>query len=145
MERTYSQKIARGFELADYFLLIPAGFGVVLASMLFNFLTLLVYAFFIVGVVLLAGYYKHSRGKLRAEYFPALWLATAVYNFILLLPCLYWASFLLQAGLFKDEYGNYSNGALLFFLINLAIVGGYLTAIIMAVKAFSFEKRKKYL
>ncbi len=138
MERTYSQKVARAFEIADYVLLIPAGFGAFLATLVFSGFTLLVYGFFIVGVVLLVGYYKHSRGKLGEDHFSALWIATAVYNSILLLPCLYWASIMLQEGIFRS-------GEFMPFLMALSVVGGYLTAVLLAVKSYSFEKRKKYL
>lgn len=138
MERTYSQKVARAFEIADYILLIPAGFGVLLATLIFSPFTLLVYGFFIAGVVLLVGYYKHSRGKLGEDHISALWIATAVYNSILLLPCLFWASAMLQQGIFR-------NGEFVSFLMILSVVGGYLTAVLLAVKSYSFEKRKKYL
>lgn len=139
MERTYSQNVARAFEIADYILLIPAILGAILATLIPSIFTLLVYGFFIVGVVLLVGYYKHSRGKLDERYFSALWITTAVYNFILLLPCLYWASILLQTGSSKS-----SDGGKLFFLMILPIIAGYLTAVLLAVKAYSFEKRKTF-
>ncbi len=138
MERTYSQKVARAFEIADYILLFPAGFGALLATLIFSGFTLLVYAFFIAGVVLLVGYYKHSRGKLDESYFSALWVGTAVYNFILLLPCLYWASALLQS---RTE----GDGQIVIFLAALSIVLGYIAAIVSSIKANTFEKRKKYL
>jgi hypothetical protein len=142
MERTYSQKVARTFEVADYILLLPASFGALLATLAFSAFTLLVYAFFIVGVVLLVGYFKHSRGRLGAEYVSALWIGTAIYNLILLLPCLFWAAMILQEGIFRNSDGG---AGMMAFMIGLAIIGGYLTAVLLAVKAYSFEKRKKYL
>jgi len=138
MEKTYSQKVARAFEIADYILILPAGLGALAATLLFGVFTLLVYAFFIVGVVLLVGYYKHSRGRLSKEHLPALWIGTAVYNFILLLPVLYLASSLLQSRTAGD-------GRIFYFLVVGSIVFGYLAAIISSLKAYSFEKRKKYL
>lgn len=141
-EKTYSQKVARAFEIADYILLLPAGFGALLATLAFSGFTLLVYAFFIGGLILLVGYYKHSRGTLGNEYVPALWIGTAVYNFILLLPCLFWAAMLLQDGIFQNSNGG---DGLMVFMVGLAIIGGYLTAVLLAVKAYSFEKRKNYL
>jgi len=140
MERTYSQNVARAFEIADYILLIPAILGAVLATLIPSFFTLLVYGFFIVGVILLTGYYKHSRGKLDERYFSALWITTAVYNFVLLLPCLYWGSLLLQTGFSRDSDG----GGKVFFIMILPILAGYLTAVLLAIKAFSFEKRKTF-
>jgi len=87
---------------------------------------------------LLVGYYKHSRGRLSKEHLPALWIGTAVYNFILLLPVLYLASSLLQSRTAGD-------GRIFYFLVVGSIVFGYLAAIISSLKAYSFEKRKKYL
>ena len=139
MERTYSQNVARAFEIADYILLIPAIFGAILATVIPSGLTLLVYGFFMVGVVLLVGYYKHSRGKLDEFYFPALWIMTAVYNFVLLLPCLYYVAVMYQSISFEMLLRG---DAVIAFLIGLLIVSGYFTVIILSLKAHSFEKRK---
>jgi hypothetical protein len=144
-QKTYSQKVARVFEIIDYFMLFPAGIGVLVGFALFYsnpLYTLLLYAFLTFGIFLLAGYFKHSRGTLDEKYFSALWLTTAGYNFVLLLPCLYWASTLLQTENFKGYEGN---GALVSFLFLLGIVFSYLAAIVFSIKAFSFERRKKYI
>ena len=137
MEKTYSQKIARVFEIVDYILLLPAIPGVLLATLAFSALTFIVYGVFIVGVLLLVGYRRHARGALGPENFSMLWIATAVYNFILLLPCLIYASQMLQTGA-SQEMG-------FFFFCVLGVVFGYLAAIIGALKAYSFERRRKFL
>src|SRR5688572_23218851 len=98
MEKTYSQKIARVFEIADYILLVPATFGVLAATLGFNGVTLIIYVVFIVGLILLIGYRRHWRGNLSPENLTALWIGTIVYNLILLLPSLLLASVMLQKG-----------------------------------------------
>ena len=137
MEKSYSQKIARVFEIVDYILLLPAVAGVFLATLIFSVATFIVYGIFIAGVILLVGYRRHARGNLSPENLSALWIGTAVYNFILLLPCLIFASQMLQNGV-SGEMG-------FSFLFVLGIVFGYLAAIISSVKAYSFEKRRKFL
>ncbi len=137
MEKTYSQKIARVFEIADYILLLPAIFGVLMATLMFGGATLIVYGIFTGGVILLVGYRRHSRGNLSPENLTALWLGSAIYNFILLLPCLLGASKVLQSG-FSEE-------TVFYFPVLLGVVFGYLAAVISSLKAYSFEKRRKFL
>jgi hypothetical protein len=149
MEKTYSQKVARIFEIIDYLMLLPAAVGALFGLALLGanpLYTLLLYTFLLIGLVLLVGYFKHSRGRLDEKYFSGLWLTTAGYNFVLLLPSLYWASMLLQTkGSFTDYDGGTNGGTIIFFLILLGIVFSYLAAIVFSVKAYSFERRKKYL
>ena len=137
MEKTYSQKIARVFEIADYILLVPAILGILLATLFFSGATLVVYGIFIAGIILLVGYRRHWRGDLDPENLTKLWSGTAVYNSILLLPWLFGASKMLQKGVSADSA--------FFFIFVLAVVFGYLAAIVGAVKAFQFEKRRKFL
>ena len=144
-QKTYSQKVARVFEVIDYLMLLPAGIGFLVGFVLLwtnPLYTLLLYTFLISGIVLLVGYFKHSRGWLDEKYFSALWLTTAGYNFVLLLPSLYAASVLLQEKTFKGYEGN---GALAAFLFLLVIVFSYIAAIVFSIKAFSFERRKKFI
>lgn len=148
MKKTYSQKVARVFEVIDYFMLLPAGVGALVGFVLLgtNLLyAMLLYGFLIIGMVLLVGYFKHSRGRLDEKYFSALWLTTAVYNFILLLPALYWASIVLQTSDLRDYEGRLDGATVLGFLFILGIVLSYIAAVVFSIKAFSFESRKKYL
>jgi hypothetical protein len=103
---------------------------------------LTIYAVIILGIVLLVGYFKHSRNTLDSKYISALWMTTAVYNFVFLLPTLYWV-----ATMYQDiKYENLSNGgAVTFFLICLSAVFAYITAIILSLKAFSIERYKKLI
>ncbi len=137
MEKTYSQRIARVFEIVDYFLLLPAGVGALVglaaiaSSPVFS---LLMFAILTVGLILLVGYYKHSRGTLNEKYISALWITTAVYNFILFLPWLYFASRVID-----EEDGKKS------FVVLVLFVLSYIFAIVSSIKAYSFEKRKNIL
>lgn len=145
MEKTFSQKVARAFEIADYVLLIPAALGVLLATLLIGaapWFTLLIYGTFILGVVLLVGYFKHSRGRLDEKHISALWIATAVYNTVLLLPYLFYAIFFFQSLSLDNSMPGDAWKAL---TLNLVIISGYVTAIILSLKAYSFEKNQKYL
>ncbi len=146
--KTYSQRVARVFEVIDYIMLAPAGIGVLFGIGLLYanpLYTLLLYVFLTIGIILLFGYFNHSRGRLDEKYFSALWLTTAGYNFVLLLPFLYWASTILQDNGFRDYEGEISGGAVVGFLFLLGIISGYLAAIILAAKAFSYENRKKII
>lgn len=142
----YSQKIARAFEIADYLLLIPAGFGVFAASLLIKdvpWFTFLIYAIFGFGFVLLVGYFKHSRGRLNESRVRALWIATAIFNGVLLLPAAAMMFFFLRESTlgYKSINDFWSPMA-----INLAVVSGYLTTIFLSIKAYQFEKNnQKYL
>jgi hypothetical protein len=148
MEKTYSQKVARVFEVIDYFLLFPAAIGAlvsVFALMAGSAYALLTLAVLTVGIILMVGYFKHSRGRLDEKYFSALWLTSAGFNFLLFLPWLYYASVILQTNGFKADEGQTDGGAVVGFIFLLGAVFAYLAAIISSVKAYTFEKRKKYL
>ncbi len=143
MERTYSQKVARVFEIIDYFLLIPAAIGALVGFfILFGSPLLggLIYAGLGIGIALMVGYIKHSRGKLSQDYISFLWIGTAIYNFMLLMPWLYWVAISLQpSGGFDEEdkpWGGY--------IFLMSIVLGYIFAIVFSIKAYSFEKRKAF-
>jgi len=142
MEKTYSQKVAECFKIAGYVFLIPTIPLVVLANLLLIFvppISILVDILFIVGCVLLSGYRRHAAGDLTREQIKSLWLATAVYNFILMLPCLYGASYVLQSG-FEDEEGKANAVGYVLFILVLPIIFCYMTAIVVAIKAYFFEK-----
>ena len=149
MEKTYSQKVARVFEIICCILLIPTCFGLIYPVFfiigglmggntevfLYGLLPFIIVG---VGVVLLVGYFKHSRGRLDEKYISTLWMGTAVYNFLLLLPFLYAVADGLQSG--KDFIRD---GNLTTLFIVLSIISGYISAIIFALKARAFENRKK--
>ena len=144
MEKTFSQKVARAFEIADYVLLIPAAFGVILATFLIGgapWFTFLIYGTFILGCVLLVGYFKHSRGRLDEKHISSLWITTAIYNAVLLLPYLFYAIFLFQSLSLNNSVPSDAWKAL---ALNLVIIFGYVTAISLSIKAYFFERNQKY-
>jgi hypothetical protein len=143
--RSYSQKVARIFEIVDYLMLVPAGIGALFGLVMIAnrpFYAMLLYGFLIVGIILLVGYFKHSRGKLDERYFSALWVTSAIYNFLLLLPSLYFAATLLEEKSFRDLKGRLDAGKIIIFLILGSIVFSYLAAVTSSLKAYSFERRK---
>jgi len=88
----YSQKVARVFEIVDYILLIPAAFGVLMATLMMSeslAFTLIIWTITALGIVLLVGYFKHSRGRLSERKISLLWFGTIFYNSIPLLFTLY--------------------------------------------------------
>jgi hypothetical protein len=152
MEKTYSQKIAGIFEIICYVLLVPTILSLIYPVFfmiggglqgsaeifLFGFVPFLIVA---PGIVLLVGYCKHSRGRLKEKNIPALWLGTAIYNLALLLPWLFFVS----TSLNDIRFSYPESDSLIIMCRPLVIVFGYLTAIIASLKAYSFEKRKKVL
>jgi len=81
---TYSQTVARFFEIICYPLLIPAVLSL-LMCFLFPLSLVISIPIFSIGVTLLIGYFKHSRGNLSEAKTILLWIATFIYNLIPLL------------------------------------------------------------
>ncbi|MBD0326585.1 MAG: hypothetical protein ICV68_09145 [Pyrinomonadaceae bacterium] len=82
---TFSQSLARVFEVIDYALLLPAGYGLLL-SLLFiasaPWFSLIILVWFAAGCWLLRGFFLHSRGRLNNAQVYRLWAATIGYNMI---------------------------------------------------------------
>lgn len=84
-DMTFSQSLARFFEIVDYVLLAPASYGML---MLLAFLPrsplfpLAVAAWFTIGCFLLSGFFRHSRGRLKDSQVSLLWWATIAYNMV---------------------------------------------------------------
>jgi hypothetical protein len=146
MERTYSQKVARVFELICYVLLIPAIISLIYPAIaVFGgllqgraevfFVGLIPFGIAGVGVILLIGYHKLAENELDENLFSTLWIATAIYNFLLLLPWLLAASAYLQSPEKLTDDGNWIG-----FLILLSIISGYITAIYFSLKVYSLER-----
>jgi hypothetical protein len=82
---TYSQKVARFFELTDYLLLVPATYGLAMAMMLVVYAPwfgLSILGGYVAGCFLLRGFFRHSRGRLSDSKTSLLWRATIAYNMI---------------------------------------------------------------
>ena len=98
LEKTFSQKAARVFEIVAYLLIVPAiaylilSFFYVLIGLIaiykdyqpFQILALLIsltpLLVFSIGIILLVGYFKHSRGTLGENKIIPLWLGTFFYT-----------------------------------------------------------------
>jgi hypothetical protein len=109
MNKTFSQKIARIFEIVGYLWLIPSiymlffalvlmlysiaflanGSVVGLVGILIGVIPFVIFGF---GVFLLRKYYKHSRGLLDEEEILPLWFITLIFNLVFLLPAIYFYS-----------------------------------------------------
>lgn len=117
LEKTVSQKIARVFEIVDYFLLVPS-----LAGLLFGIamlsdknslpLGLAICTVFTIGTTLLVGYFKHSRGRLSEKSTVALWIGTILFNALFLLPTLFFAIRDMNLKMFLDRGSNFTAMAL---------------------------------
>lgn len=145
-QKTYPQTVARVFEIVGYILLLPAILGVffAFASLPQRPLTgALMFAVLLVGFVLLVGYKLHARGLLDEKYVSSLWVATAILNSFLLLPCLYSASKMLQTSGFRHFNGEISGFKIVYFGIVVAMVFGYLSMVLFSLQAFSLEEPKK--
>lgn len=82
---SFSQKVARFFEIMDYLVLAPAIMGLMLSLTVIGnapLFTLAIAAAFTAGCLLLCGFFMHSRGKLNESKIYALWCATIIYNVI---------------------------------------------------------------
>lgn len=143
-EKNLSQKIARVFEIVDYFLLVPSILGLFFGLMMLGkpdsfMFGLGIFAVFIIGTILLVGYFKHSRGSLSEKSTVALWIGTIVFNGIFLLPSLYF--------LFISSTENGSRNNLGEILISPAgwIIGWWTIAIGGSIIALSsYKTNQKY-
>ena len=84
-EKTVSQKIARVFEIVDYILLVPSLAGLFFGLMMLGsgdagIFGLGIFVVFTIGIILLVGYFKHSRGTLSKAKTRNLWIGTIVFN-----------------------------------------------------------------
>ena len=78
-KKSLSEKIARVFEIVGYVLLIPA-IPLVVLSAVFIFPLLISLPAFGIGLTLLVGYVKHSRGTLDEGKILPLWMVPFLYN-----------------------------------------------------------------
>ncbi|MBS1795164.1 MAG: hypothetical protein JSS81_15000 [Acidobacteria bacterium] len=148
MPKTYSQKVARGFEIMGYLLLIPAFYAlstpaqVVAAAFRSGDATMglawgLAFVPLALGLVLLAGYIKHSRRPFGRVGSGFLWVATIVFNFLLMVPfVLVFVGKVLEA---TRRVMDFWIGDL---LIWPAAAVGYLVIIVLAFSALWSERDK---
>jgi hypothetical protein len=84
-QRNFSQKVARFFEIADYILLLPATLGLLYSLMLLPIGPIIIGGWYALGVLLLRGFRRHSRGQMSNDDAVKLWSFTFGYNLIELL------------------------------------------------------------
>ena len=142
-EKSVSQKIARVFEIVDYILLVPS-----LGGLLFGVMMLIsgeaalaglgILAVFTIGVSLLIGYFKHSRGTLSKEKTRNLWIGTIIFNGIFLLPSLY---FLFVSSV---ETGSHNNLGEILISPYGWIVGWWTIAVGGSIIALGYSDDQKY-
>lgn len=100
MKKSFSQKVARVFEIIGYLWLVPGILGLIfpllgligsLMSLTFSSFLILMLPFlaFGLGVKLLVGYYRHSRGTLDEEKIRPLWIGTFLFNLVPFVPSFY--------------------------------------------------------
>lgn len=124
MNKIFSQKVSRAFEIADYFLLLPASYGLLMAALTLSF-TLWIFVpvalIYAAGCALLYGFIKHSRGKLSRKASVWLWSGTMVYN---LFHALFWIAVSANARETQDAvmFAGFSSwGLTIFALSSLAL------------------------
>lgn len=150
--KTFSQKIARVFEVVGYLLLVPAilsliyPFFVLVASLFtlqihFFMMSLIPFLIFGLGLTLLIGYFKHSRGTLSEEKTIPLWVGTFFYNALPLLPIFY------QILTNLDAYQNFNfQGRLpLFSFFCILLVLWWAAAVLLSIGAIFSELRENQL
>lgn len=151
MERNYSENMARNFEIIGFSLLIPAIFGLwaaTEASGIYRDSTLFVWviwSIFLAGVILLVGYFKHSRDELSLNLVPVLWIGTAIYNALLMVPALslliMWI-LLLFSDDFPEKHNNDPFQMMIYFSVVGIIIVVYAMLVFKALKALRFYRRE---
>lgn len=147
--KTFSQKAARVFEVAGYLLLVPAILSLIfpfmmviasLASLQIQIFVMCLIPFFIfgLGIILLDGYIKHSRGTLDEEKIILLWGGTILYNVLPLLPVFY------QIFMKSDEfhYFNYQQLLSPYALFCIFLVLWWIVAVSLSIGAIFSELRE---
>ena len=151
--KTFSQKVARIFEIVGYVMLIPA-----LISLIYPLLMLLgslaelrfdlflycsiPFILFGIGTTLLVGYIKHSRGTLDEGKIIPLWGGTFFFNCLFAVPTFYFSlSWLTNVKNIQTE--QFLNP---FALVYLFIIFWWFCAVFLSVvAAVSVFRNQKYL
>jgi hypothetical protein len=150
--KTFSQKIARVFEVVGYLFLVPAilsliyPFLVAVASLFtlqihFLMMSLIPFLIFGLGLALLVGYFKHSRGTLSEEKIIPLWFGTFFYNALPLLPIFYQ----ILANPFDYQNFNFQERLPLFSLFCIFLVLWWAAAVLLSIGAIFSEFRENQL
>jgi hypothetical protein len=82
---SFSQSLARFFEIIDFILLVPSSYGLLMSLMFLGaapFLMLAIWGWFAAGCLLMRGFFRHSRGRLERAQVSRLWWLTIGYNMV---------------------------------------------------------------
>jgi hypothetical protein len=152
-QKTFSQKVARIFEIVGYVMLLPSIISLIypllmllasIASLRFELFLYcsIPFILFGIGTTLLVGYFKHSRGILDERKIIPLWGGTFFFNCLFLVPTFYFSfGWLTNVRDFQTE--QFSNP---FVLVYLAVFFWWFCAVFLSVvAAVSVFRNQKYL
>jgi hypothetical protein len=133
MEKSYSEKVARVFEIGCYFMIVPG----ILAT-LYSFLTIIlaipVLILFLLGIWMFKSYIKHSRGLLEESEVVLMWVLSFMLNTVFAL-----------VGVSAFSSANWSVpesiGESAWFFTALSMVGWWITAAILPITALISIKK----
>ncbi len=134
MEKSYSEKVARIFEIGCYFMIVPAVFGL-LYSVFSIILVIPVAIIFALGVLLFSCYADHSRGTLELNKVRIMWFSTILFNGLFSVPTVYsFANKIYEKG--NLGFQEYNSGASVIWLTAFfTIVAWQIVATILPVTA----------
>lgn len=141
MNKTPSQNIAELFTIISFVLLIPGFFGMLMILWLALISPLCLLALIVptIGIVLLIGYFKQSRGTINKKRIFPLWIGTFLYNLM----------FLSLASIYHyKQYTSeivshsYNNSSPLFSLFMAFLTAWWLAAVLLSITAIYSEKTR---
>lgn len=132
---THSQSIAKVFTIIGYIMLIPAVLGVLASFLTASPMIIIPLSLLFFGSWLLRSYQRHWRGDLKEENIKAMWISSAIFNSMLLLPQILFFSQTLSLNELSESIkssGGYGS-------IYLSIVIWQLFAIFLSISAIRSE------
>jgi hypothetical protein len=155
MEKSYSEKVARVFEIGCYFMIIPGILGILLSlyiwvsgiGLLFttgNPLVLVIAAIIlspaIIGFWLFSAYIKHSRGSLETDKINRMWVLSIILNGIFSLPIAFAVIATLGSGTSMGLSIN-SISEIILLTLKLSMIAWWIAATILPITALVSIKR----
>jgi hypothetical protein len=164
--KTYSQKLARFFEIFGYLLILPAFVGVLLSFLLIDGvgyslepnapkperlfgLPILAILVFLLGTILLVGYFLHSHNKLNKALVILMWIGTSVFNLPFFAIVIYSMRInLTEIFVNQSEISSMldfsSIYSIAFTLIKLIVCAYYIAAFILPITAIISNIKNQY-
>jgi hypothetical protein len=142
-KKTYSQKIARVFEITNYFMVtamvVLTGTAILTGIIIFFIPTFIVILIFCVaGSVLGIKYIKHSRGELDEEKVLGMWVGTIFLNALPLLISIY----VFYKELSSINESNYRQDFGIFTLIWIILMIWWSLAVVISITAIWSDESK---